>query len=403
MMSKKWTVYLLGLLFCLFFLEAGEETAVDKRMGTLYLEQARFLLRYGEVDGASDFIKKAAEYIPENQDLRYLSTLLMLRRGLTSEALASAEIQYTGGDPFQREWDRLRLPLFARTKQYIRVRDILQNRRDQIDWDTEELLLFAQALIALEDTPAALALLEEALARYPMESSLLGLLLEESVSARIYYQERLFKGDLLSRERENEVILLLLPLAEADAFPPLWELYRQRGLYSLEGEIRRGELFGWEEELPLGALAGAGLFSDGLLTNRVYKLLLFEEDRQNFESRFNRFTGIMSYDLNHDGWIEAAVSYRDGKAEEILQDFNQDGRPEIAMVLQEGIPVRLSLAAQEARVEYQSYPWVERILHLASERTLRYQMGAERFRLPVEGWGVTFGPPTSGRPSIGKV
>ena len=390
---RKWILTLLVLLFCRFFSGATDIQDLNNRMGNLYLEQARFLLENDEFRGAWEFVRRASEYIPESQKFLFLSTKVLLKLGQTGEALKAMEHQSRENGTFKKDWDRLRLPLLVQTKRYREVADIHQYWGNRVDWTSEELLHLAQASIGMGNVSGAVSLLEKALERYPQESFLLELLLRHSEGSRAFYRDKLLQGKLPSREREDEVLLLLLPLGEGEDFPPLWNIYQERGLFSLEGELRRGELFGWEGGPPWESLVGAGLFQDGLLTQRIHQWLLFNDDLAAFNRHFAGFSGTMAYDHNRDGWAEGEVSYKEGRVEEIHEDPNQDGIPEVSLILESGIPKSLSLNDQNIQVEYRSYPWVEEILHQTAEGSFRYRMGAERYSLPLKTWEAAFSPP----------
>ena len=389
MMMKQRTLILFACL--LFFNWPGDASPLDNRMGQLYLEQARFFLENGELQDAWEFILKASEYIPESQDLRYVSTDILLRQGYIQEALAAAKRQYQEDQAPRKDWDRLRLPLLVRTKDYQEAADIYRHWGDGVDWNPEELLSLARAFAGLGDIPGMIGLVERALERYPRNIPLLEILLRHSRKARTLYRRKLLHEGSLSREREDELLLLLLPLENIENFPFLWEIYRERELFSLEGEVRRGELFGWKEGPPWESLVEGGLFKNGLLTQRIHRWLLFNDDLTAFNGHFAGFSGVMAYDYNRDGWNETAVSYRGGTAEEIHWDSLQYGAPQGSLFFESGVPKRLSLQNRNIQVKYHSYPWVEEVLYLTAGGRLRYRIESERYSLPLE-WETDFSP-----------
>ncbi len=46
----------------------------------------------------------------------------------------------------------------------------------------------------------------------------------------------------------------------------------------------------------------------------------------------------------------------------------------------------MALEEVAAEVEYQTYPWVHRVIHHVEERLVEYDLGEERLALPVSGW-----------------
>ena len=72
------------LFFLAPVLPAQETAGLDLKMGNLYLEQARFLLKYEDFATAAYFLDKGREYIPDSRELHYLSNLLLLKTGESS-------------------------------------------------------------------------------------------------------------------------------------------------------------------------------------------------------------------------------------------------------------------------------------------------------------------------------
>ena len=218
-------------------------------MGNLYLEQARFLLKYEDFATAAYFLDKGREYIPDSRELHYLSNLLLLKTGEIQPLLASLGKAAPNREPHMGE-DRLMLPLLGRTKRYDEVLQVFDRWKDQADWTHQEAAVAARALAAKNRSPEALRLLREALLLYPLDDGLTRLLLELSPESRQEYTERLWSKQFLSQERENRILLMLLPFWEGEEFLQGWDMYQQRQLFSLEAEIRRGELFGWPFSPP---------------------------------------------------------------------------------------------------------------------------------------------------------
>lgn len=366
-------------------LPAQETLGHDVRMGNLYLEQARFLLKYEDYATAAYFIDKGREYIPDSRELHYLSNLLLLKTGEIKPLLAALGGDPKNGEP-HREDDLMVLPLLGQTKRYDQVLAIYDRWEGEADWKPREAETVARALASLDRITDARTLLRESLLLFPLDEGLTRLLLELSPEDRAAWGMRLWSGEYLSRDRENRILLMLLPFLEGEEFLRGWTLYQERELFSLEGEIRRGELFGWDFAAIFPSLLEEGLFHDGVLSARVRKLLLFNEEKELYDRHFSRFTGPMRYDINRDGFPEITVTYRQGLPAELAEDRDQNGEAEKILTLVEGIPRRLILSDQGAEVEYQSYPWVDRVVHHVDQRRVEYHLGEEQLALAVTGW-----------------
>jgi len=374
------------LLFSLVPLLPAQETlGHDARMGNLYLEQARFLLKYEDYATAAYFIDKGREYIPESRELHYLSNLLLLKTGEIKPLLTALGEGPVNIEPHKGD-DLLTLPLLGQTKRYDQVLAIYERWESVADWKPREVETVARAMASLDRAAEARRLLRESLLFYPLDEGLTRLLMELSPEYRAAWGARLWSGGYLSRDRENRILLMLLPFLEGEEFLRGWKLYQERGLFSLEAEIRRGELLGWDFADIFPSLLEGGLFYDGVLSARVRKLLLFNEDRDLYHRHFFRFSGSMTYDVNRDGFPEITATYHQGVLTELSEDRDQNGEAEKVLILLEGKPRRLLLSDQGAEVEYQFYPWVERVVHHVEQRRVEYYLSEEQLSLSVSGW-----------------
>lgn len=363
----------------------GELPKVDEGVGTLYLRQAEGYLAQGDYAAATASLSLAAEYVPSSREYLYLSTLLTY---LQSGVVEVDAIQASFDSPRYPEWDLFRLPLLSRIGRHREAVELFQTyQNERIEWQPSIVRAVAASCFEIGERALGISLLEEGLNRSPHSSELAELLVWESEDARVEYMERLLSGELATTAWEEKVLLMLIRSVDKWKFSRLWELYLDRGLFSLDAEISRGRVMGWGDGVPLEALFEGGLLSDGDLTAELDRLLLFEEERERFDLALSEYSGEMEYDTNGDGWIEGRALYDSGELLEVGQDLDQNGEFDVVLKIVGGVPDTLTVEGR-FQVSYHSYPWVESLERFSRDGHFRYNMGVEGYRLPVSGYPV---------------
>ncbi|MDR3171684.1 MAG: hypothetical protein LBU17_08680 [Treponema sp.] len=129
------------------------------------------------------------------------------------------------------------------------------------------------------------------------------------------------------------------------------------------------ELFHPYKEALLGGLGGLDppkeVTLNKSLLQPVWALLRHDEGRESFKRNLLRFSGVITEDMDQDGYVESWVRYKDGMITGYSHDTDQDGLPELIVSFMAGVPIGAEFFSGEsvadrvkAAVQWETYPAV---------------------------------------------
>ncbi|MDR3333539.1 MAG: hypothetical protein LBT13_01440 [Treponema sp.] len=125
------------------------------------------------------------------------------------------------------------------------------------------------------------------------------------------------------------------------------------------------ELFHPHKEALPGGLGGLDppkeVTLDKSLLQPVWALLRHDEGRASFTRNLLRFSGVITEDVDQDGYVESWVRYKDGMIIGYSHDTDQDGLPELIVSFMAGVPIGAKFFSGEGErvaVQWETYPAV---------------------------------------------
>ena len=385
--------YLLPVLLALCLTVTPVSAQQDRKLGSVYMEQAAALFRSGDRNAARDLLSRAEQFLESSSDAEYLKGSLLegdsdLSGAYFRRALALESWQYfSPADAVEA----LIPGLFARK----RYDDLIRWAEDRVQLprpDARILWMYAYAENQGGRHDTAVAILREALVLFPRDENLYSLLFRISPEDRDRYGRRILEGGYPSGDNLNRLLCTLLPLMEKEEpRRALLALYDRLDLYCLPVEVMKIRLNGLVNPADLDRLAGAGLFRDGILTRNLYETLAFDSQKTRLQSLFDGYTGPLEEDGDGDGIPELSMELRDGQPVSFCLDADQDGLFEARILYSQGHPSEfLSQEPVSLRIRYDYYPWAEEMTVRRDERVTVYRIIPGNAAVPVELWTSPF-------------
>jgi len=107
----------------------------------------------------------------------------------------------------------------------------------------------------------------------------------------------------------------------------------------------------------------AAVFSiDRDLLLNVWKLLRSEKGRNHLAKKLQLFSGAITEDEDHDGYVESRSVYKHGVIEEYYYDADQDSIEDVMIMFNSGNPQWARIPALQAVIFWESYPSVQRTM-----------------------------------------
>ena len=110
--------------------------------------------------------------------------------------------------------------------------------------------------------------------------------------------------------------------------------------------------------------------SDYALVKSFVSLVSGEKTKERVRKLYAAFAGTLRFDTNGDGISDMTADYRSGRPSFIEYDANRDGIIDWTVDCDYGVPVRVSLAREDAVLWYGSWPSLSRIIWSGAAYTL---------------------------------
>ncbi|GHV67199.1 hypothetical protein AGMMS49928_03690 [Spirochaetia bacterium] len=347
-----------GLLTLIFFtplFAQGRILPGDERVAEQYLGWAEAALAAGRRTEALAALERGADFSSESSDISYLLARLRFEEGKSAGQVLEALGRGREADRWKKysaaEGRLLEAEVLIRLRHYEKALEVLSALPDSAAKTRLRLL----AVKNHPDGGLFIKTLAETLDAYPRDTWPLRLFFT-------HYADRLplgIEGDLLS------VMLQRLPLLLDDdpdlawlCFPfitDLNEALRLAAAYRAEGNRNAAAI---PALLSLGIIteedAAAELFEpsaekterilDKDLILKTGRLLLTDSSVNLFRRNLLTFSGVITEDVDGDGYAEVFARYSAGSITEYSLDTDQDGLPEIKIFFGAGIPFRAEAA-----------------------------------------------------------
>jgi tetratricopeptide (TPR) repeat protein len=388
-----------------------------------YLRQAQSLLSQGDASGALRLLQTSLEFRPDSSESAYLMARIYKRSQQTTYLairyleMAIASSAWAGSDPKEARTELAEL--YVRTGQFARA---LAGLRAEGDGTLQQGLggggsatvagLWARSLVGLGRPTEAARLLAGALERFPGQAELYVLqartlsslgrgreareLLGNGVKALPGAPELLYELAAVEPQAERRLQLLQryfagggshpgAALLALRSHPPEPLSYLERFL-SLGGN---GRILYLDElarflyaQLP--AEARSGTAPAAVEPQPGVEVQLWSR----LERAIEGYSGTRILDEDRDGFYEEQYEYRDGQLQGWLQDGDQDGRPELTVRFQDGLPKSLQLVRAwetpgvatppqtvlEIDYLYSGYPYLESVTFLGPQDRREYDL-----------------------------
>ena len=357
----------------------------DPAIADRYLKWAEESIKAGQWDQARSALERAADYEDVSSDISYL---LALARFNTNESRGSV-LQAVGkairvgrwthyGEPQARLLEAQQLIAMRRYSDALASLTIFQ----PVAVETADAAMLRLAALkglvnggAVSYSAEFRRRMSEAMNRYPRDTRALRLLFDY---ANYAYAGGRNPGsdDIAIMELALERLPFLLPADPELAWiaaPFINDIEKAR--YSL-ADYRAGSSkpnpASLVPALNLGLLddidavdelfmspSGALVVDKNILVN-VWKLLRSEGGRNHLARKLRFFSGVLTEDEDHDGFVESRSVYRQGVIEEYHFDADQDRIEDVTIMFNAGNPQWARMPALPAVIFWESYPSVQR-------------------------------------------
>ncbi len=373
--------------------EPGGDSGGEEAPAAALVEAAHSRVRAGAWAGAEELLAEALSLDGQNADARYLAALVDLAlRDDVRAALAELDAALASGRFFSYERadaELLRARLFNRLRQPERALASLAF-----------LDAPAPAALSLRESRAAGALYERACAlrtlgrRDEMLSVLersARLFPDDARFARLFFEtlgpspfstaerrlaavfmdrfvDRKGGGGLLAADPELRILALPAMLGESDRRDALLA-YRATGFRSPLATLAALEYGLIPAAAAINEFFGAAARIDERLMRQLPTLLGSAEDFDAFAACLRLFSGTLVGDRDADGYPERVAVYERGRLTAFRLDDDQDGRFELELSCEDGLPAggRLSREGQILELRYGLYPYLERLAFMRGD------------------------------------
>jgi len=355
----------------------------DSAIGDRYVQWAEQAIKAGQWAQARSALERAADYTEVSSDISYL---LALARFNTNESRSSV-LQAVGNALRVGRWTRygeaearlLEAQQLIAMRRYSAALDSLAIFRPPVE-TADAAMLRLSALKGLVNSGAVSYSAEfrrrmsEAMNRYPRDTRTLRLLFDYANYA--YTDGRKPNSDDIAIiELALERLPFLLPADPELAWiaaPFINDIEKTRQLLadyraatskpnpaSLVPALNLGLLYDIEAVEELFSRESAAVIDKDILVN-VWKLLRSEKGRNHLALKLKAFSGSITEDEDHDGYVDSRAVYKHGVLEEYYFDADQDGLEDVAIIFNSGNPQWARMPALPAVVYWESYPSVQR-------------------------------------------
>ena len=323
----------------------------ENSLAMVYVQHALREIETGRWNEARVILEQGAAFGEASSDFNYLSALLFLKMG---EPVGKVLAYLEKAQQIQRwtlytpeEALLLHAQVWIRLRNYAAALAILRRLPSTAD----TLYFSCQALFLNGNSQEAFSLLDQALQRYPQDVRFVYLAtqrvnkqnpstMERQILERIYQRRRVL-WDL-----DAELLWRLVPfLSQRSEQIQALERYRVQQRLTAEA-LPVLVLYGTMDE----TIGIEQLFTNQRIEKKVleslWSALRGETSRSLFLERLQSFSGVITEDLDGDGWSEIQLTYTKGMLSIYSYDADQDGIAELIIWSEDGVP-------QRARVRYE--------------------------------------------------
>ena len=369
----------LAVAFAVHAQERGEAAVAER-----YAAWAEQAIAEGRWNAAERALERASDYADVSSDLSYLLALARFHENRPQRDVLEALGRAFGAGRWNRYSPETARLLEARC--LIRLRsysEALERLAIAVE-NADTACLRLSALRFLPDLPRFREYMAQALARYPQEPRLLGVLFSYARSklpqgADAGLIETALRRLPLLAEADRELIPKALPfIRDSEEARRLIASYWATGGNSpaaIPGALKFGVI---DEETamrelfaPYSSPAGAPFEPDldRALIREVWALLRSAAGRETFSRNLAAFSGVIIEDSDDDGCAESRTRYQDGLIVSYDYDPDQDGVWDLHIVFSGGFPAWGEMAAAPAsggdrgaaRIWWERYPAVLKV------------------------------------------
>ncbi|MDR2419689.1 MAG: hypothetical protein LBD79_11690 [Treponema sp.] len=380
----------------------------DAAMAKRYVAWAETAIAEGRWTEALAALERGMDFVDVSSDMSYLLARVRLHERQNAGAVLEA-IRYAEAT---KRWNVYTLAaarfLEAETLTQLRAFFEALNILSTLPQSADTICLRLTILEHLDERQAFRTLFAQALVDYPRDPRPVHIFLEYAADRLPEANER----DLMA------IVLRRLPfLLEADpdlawlAAPFIIDLEESRRVLAAYRAINTPAPMSIPASLSIGLItetqAVDELFSvktiDKKLLLTVWNTLKSNTAQEQFKQNIARYSGVISEDIDSDGFVETLVEYRDGVIVAYSYDGNQDGYEELSLAFDAGAPAWAEFAVpggsnmlfaypapERAVLEWQHYP---AILDIRFENTRFVPRPFDFFFAPVYFINLFDGPP----------
>ncbi|MDR3302996.1 MAG: hypothetical protein LBS86_01140 [Treponema sp.] len=355
------------VLCCVFAVSvfAVDDERGDAAMAKRYVAWAETAIAQGRWTEALAALERGMDFVDVSSDMSYLLARARLHErqnaGAVLEAIRLAEAS--------RRWGAYNLTaarfLEAETLTQLRAFSEALRILSTLPQNADMFCLRLTILEQLDERQAFRATLAEALTDYPRDPRLIHIFLE-------------YAADRLPEANERDIMdiaLRRLPfLLEADpdlawlAVPFIKDPDESRRVLAAYRAINTPVPASIPAALSIGLITESQavdeLFSikaiDKKLLLTVWDALKSDTAQEQFKQNIMRYSGVISEDIDSDGFAETLLEYRDGVIVAYSYDGDQDGDVELSLAFDAGAPARADFAVPGGSDTLFAYPAPER-------------------------------------------
>ncbi len=359
----------------------------DKRLSSIYANQAMTAIQEKDWPTADGLIKVALQFNPSNSDALYERGIVLQQRpGGIENAISAFGAALAAGQWSSEEPDPCRMDLGAllyRTKRYGEANAVLakMTSTDSPDW----LYLSARSLAGEGQTEAASRMLERAIRAYPTDYRFVVELVRIDPQYRKQLAERyLQKVDTghLPPEVLREIIIDTPQAKQKRELIDVYDLRFPQSATVLGESLMISEKV---SDSQIGQFVAAGGLKEGGLAEQLYASLKSPQSKAFLAQSAAKFTGTSEWDTNRDGFAERTAVYESGRIVRLVVDDRQDGLPEYDVRFLNSVPstVVANHGGIEFHIAYGAYPYVQSVDFTNGEVKTTYTMAPNSFALTL--------------------
>lgn len=352
---------------------------------------ARDAITLGYDAEAMRLLDEALSYAPADADANYLRALTGAAAGespaLTIPHLETALASNDFRTSSALEARLLYASLLVRTHRSAQAMRMLAG----LPHSAEYLYVECRAALALANADLSRSDVLESLRRYPADPRPLIFWLQASsrpyaLPADMAVVKAAFEALDALKDIDPSVLVALAPYApDAETGRLLIREFRATGGQSPRATVLALRYGLIAEAKAMGELFGGSYVPAPTDITELLGLLSSDENRAGFRQAFAGFSGVVPRDDDRDQFPESVTRYQDGQPVAWMLDADQDGRPELEMVLAAGEPQSAVAHAGSTTVAIRYGPWPHAVRLDFSDAAGRrsYALGPSVFAAPL--------------------